>query len=131
MTHDPISDMLTRIRNASAIGKTEVVLPYSKMKFAIANILKEEGYINDVKEVSEGKFKELKIVLKYKKDGKSSIKKIRRISKPGLRLYAGKNELPTVLNNLGIAIISTPRGIMTNKTAKDSGLGGEIICEVY
>ena len=131
MITDPISDMLTRIRNASAANKAEVALPFSKMKMTIAGILKEEGYIKDVFLAEEGGFKNIKIALKYDKDGDSAIKNIKRVSKPGCRLYSGKDELPTVLNNLGIAIISTSRGLMTNKEAKKSGVGGEILCEVY
>ncbi len=135
---DPIADMLTRIRNASAVKKYEVVLPMSKMKFEIAQILKKEGWINDtsvIKAVSAknktAKFDQLKIVLKYKKSGRPAISNIKRISKPGLRIYVGKDELPRVLNNLGIAIISTSKGLMTNKEAKQVGLGGEVICEIY
>lgn len=135
---DPIADMLTRIRNASAVKKHEIVLPMSKIKFEIAKILKEEGWIYDT-EVLKAKgsknktqvFDELKIVLKYKKSGKSAITKLTRISKPGLRVYTNKENLPKVLNNLGIAIISTPQGLMTNKKARKAGLGGEVICEIY
>lgn len=135
---DPIADMLTRIRNASAIKKLDVVLPMSKIKYEVAKILKQEGWISDVEVIKgTGKkneanaFDELKIVLKYKKSGKSFITSIKRISKPGLRVYTDKNNLPKVLNNLGIAIISTSSGLMTNKEARKKGLGGEIICEVY
>ncbi len=135
---DPIADMLTRIRNASAIKKPDVVLPMSKIKYEVAKILKQEGWINDLEVIKgSGKkneanaFDELKLVLKYKKSGKSFITSIQRISKPGLRVYADKNNLPKVLNNLGIAIVSTSSGLMTNKEARKKGLGGEIICEVY
>jgi small subunit ribosomal protein S8 len=134
---DPIADMLTRIRNASAVKKAEVVLPMSKIKYDIAKLMKEGGWVSDVDVVkgSVGKknsqFDQLKIVLKYKKSGRSAITKIKRISKPGLRIYVKKDELPKVLNNLGIAIISTPSGLMTNKEAKQKGLGGEVICEIY
>ena len=135
---DPISDMLTRIRNASAVKKQEVVLPMSKIKYEIAKILKGEGWIYDA-EIIKGQgdknkssaFDELKIVLKYKKSGRPVISDLKRISKPGLRIYSNKNNLPKVLNNLGIAIISTPRGLMTNKEARKQGLGGEVLCEVY
>ena len=135
---DPIADMLTRIRNASAVKKHEIVLPMSKIKFEIAKILKSEGWIYDT-EVLKAKgsknkaqvFDELKIVLKYKKSGKSAITTLKRISKPGLRVYTNKHNLPKVLNNLGIAIISTPQGMMTNKKARKDGLGGEVICEIY
>jgi len=135
---DPIADMLTRIRNASAIKKPEVVLPMSKIKFEVAKILKAEGWIADAEIIKgSGKknetkaFDELKIVLKYRKSGNSFITSIKRISKPGLRVYADKTNLPKVLNNLGIAIISTSSGLMTNKEARKKGLGGEVICEVY
>jgi small subunit ribosomal protein S8 len=110
----------------------------SKIKYEVAKILKQEGWINDVEVIKgSGKkneanaFDELKLVLKYKKSGKSFITSIKRISKPGLRVYADKNNLPKVLNNLGIAIVSTSSGLMTNKEARKKGLGGEIICEVY
>ncbi len=129
---DPIADMLTRIRNASAVKKPEVMIPFSKVKFNIVEILKNEGYIDNIEVREERKDrKQLIIKLKYNKEGNSVITGIKRISKPGRRLYTGKNELPRVLNNLGIAIISTSRGLMTNKQAKKEGVGGEIICELY
>lgn len=134
---DPIADMLTRIRNASAVKKAEIIMPMSKMKHKIALILKEEGWVYDVDVVKAGAdpaksaFDELKIVLKYKKSGRSAITSIKRISKPGLRAYSKKVELPRVLNNLGIAIVSTSKGLMTNKKARREGLGGEVICEIY
>ncbi len=135
---DPIADMLTRIRNASMVGKREVVLPMSKMKHEIAKILKKEGWIlgaeivkSDVEKNKTAVFDELKIVLKYKNSGRSSITSLKRISKPGLRVYADKNNLPRVLNNIGMAIISTSSGLMTNKEANKKGLGGEVICEIY
>ena len=135
---DPIADMLTRIRNAAAVQKPEVVLPMSKIKYEIAKILKKEGLVLDA-EVIKSKsnknksfvFDELKIILKYKKSGRPSIAKLKRISKPGLRIYANKDNLPKVLNNLGIAIISTSQGLMTNKEARKKRLGGEVICEIY
>lgn len=135
---DPIADMLTRIRNASAVKKPEVVLPMSKIKFEIAKILKREGWILDTEVIAgSGKknassaFDELRLVLKYKKSGRACISCIKRISRPGLRMYSKKDTLPKVLNNLGMAIISTPNGLMTNKEARKKGLGGEIICEIY
>ena len=135
---DPIADMLTRIRNASAIKKPDVVLPMSKMKFEVAKILKNEGWVNSVEVIkgsgkkNEAKaFDELKIVLNYRKSGNSIITSIKRISKPGLRVYADKTTLPKDLNNLGIAIISTSSGLMTNKEARKKGLGGEVVCEIY
>lgn len=134
---DPIADMLTRIRNASAIKKEEVILPMSKIKYNICKLLEKEGWISKV-EVIKGEskkngsaaFDEIKIALKYK-NGKSVISSIKRISKPSLRIYVNKTELPRVLNNLGIAIISTPQGLMTNKDAKKKGVGGEVVCEIY
>ena len=136
---DPISDMLTRIRNAYAVKKREVVLPMSKIKFEIAKILEKEGWVQKSEILKENKsnedkafaFSQIKIVLKYKKSGKPSIASLKRISKPGLRIYSNKDNMPKVLNNLGVAIISTSRGLMTNKDAKKKGIGGEIICEVY
>ncbi|MFH0819623.1 MAG: 30S ribosomal protein S8 [bacterium] len=127
---DPIADMLTRIRNASAVKKAEVVLPFSKIKYQIAEILKESGWLKDVEKI-KGKFAQIRVELKYDKDGQSTILSIKRISKPGRRIYVDKNNLPVVLNNLGIAIISTSRGLMTNREAKRKSLGGEVICEIY
>jgi small subunit ribosomal protein S8 len=134
---DPIADMITRIRNASAVKKFEVVLPMSKIKFEVAKILEKEGWVQKT-EVIKGvggedgcAFDRLKIVLKYKKSGRSVITSLKRISKPGLRIYVKKEELPRVLNNMGIAIISTPQGIMTNREARKKGIGGEVLCEIY
>ncbi|PLX20607.1 30S ribosomal protein S8 [Candidatus Parcubacteria bacterium] len=134
---DPIGDMLTRIRNASAVNKTDVTMPMSKLKLRVAKILEQEGWIQKVETVkaskdnSKSNFDELKISLKYKKSGKSVINRIKRVSKPGLRVYVTKDNLPKVLNNLGIAIISTSQGVMTNKQANKNKVGGEVICEVY
>lgn len=138
---DPIADMLTRIRNASTIKKYEVVLPMSKVKYEVAKLLEREGWIQKVeiikdnfskdKKIKGSVFDQLKIILRYKKSGKSVITSLKRISKPGLRIYVNKDELPRVLNNLGIAIISTSGGLMTNKEANRKGVGGEVICEIY
>lgn len=135
---DPIADMLTRIRNASMLGKTEVVLPKSKLKFNIAKILEQNHWVEKVEttQVASVKnasclFDEMKITLKYKPNGQPAITSLRRISKPSRRLYVTKDELPRVLNNLGIAIISTSQGLMTNKEAGKRQIGGEIICEIY
>jgi small subunit ribosomal protein S8 len=135
---DPIADMLTRIRNASAVKKAEVRVPMSKIKHEIAKILKQEGWIQDVKVVKAdgsknraSSFDELLLILKYKKSGKPVISSLKRISKPGLRIYCSKTDLPVVLNGFGIALISTHRGLMTNLEARNQGLGGEIICEIY
>lgn len=131
---DTIADMLTRIRNAQAVGKSEIVLPMSKIKFGIAKILEQNELIEKTELVKTvGKksvFNELRIILKYK-NGEPVISSLKRVSKPGRRVYAGKTDLPRVLNNFGIAIISTPQGLMTNKEARKKGVGGEIICEVY
>ena len=129
MLSDPISDMLTRIRNAYMAGKRNIVLPSSKIKASIANILKNNGYVGEIKESGDKK-KELTITLLYK-DKKPAIQNVKRVSKPGRRIYASVSELPTVLNGYGIAIISTSTGIMTNRDAKKQKIGGEIICEVY
>lgn len=132
---DPISDMLTRIRNAMAVRKPEVVLPFSKVKLAIAEILKDNGYVAKVEKLEKGQagnsFMAIRITLKYLGGKEPAISNIKRISKPGLRVYAGKEKLPKVLNNLGIAIVSTSQGLMTNKEARQKNLGGEVICEIY
>lgn len=129
MITDPISDMLTRIRNAQLVHKTEVVLPYSKMKFAIAKILENEGYVGNVEQIQETKFPRLRVELSYD-DGRSKISQIQRVSKPGNRVYAKSDQLPRVLSDFGIAIISTPNGLMTNKEARARHLGGEVICKI-
>ncbi len=126
---DPISDMLTRIRNGLAAGKVHVAMPLSKQKRAIAEVLKSEGYVKDFTvETVEGK-QELYIVLKYF-DGKPVIDRLKRVSRPGLRIYRGKDELPSVLGGLGVAIISTSHGLMTDRAARAAGYGGEVICYV-
>lgn len=131
---DPIADMLARIRNASAVRKADIVLPLSKLKLNIAKLLEENGWVTKAEVVPhEGKtgFDELRIVLKYKADGKPAISFLKRVSKSSLRVYVGKDELPRVLNNLGIAVLSTSQGIMTNREARKRNLGGEVICEIY
>ncbi len=130
MITDPISDLLTRIRNAYAVNKTEVRLPYSKMKLAVAKILTEEGYASAVEKTVANGHPELRIVLKYDA-GEAAIRSVKRVSKPGLRAYAGFADLPRVLSDRGIAIVSTSQGVMTNKAARKRKLGGEVICEVY
>jgi small subunit ribosomal protein S8 len=126
---DPIADMLTRICNAQARAKREVSMPSSKVKVAIARILKEEGYISDHRENEEDKKTFLTIELKYF-EGRPVIETLTRFSRPSLRRYCGKDELPTVMNGLGTAIISTNRGVMTDKAARAQGLGGEVLCIV-
>nr|VFJ63178.1 MAG: SSU ribosomal protein S8P [Candidatus Kentron sp. FW] len=127
---DPIADMLTRIRNGQAAGKVLVVMPSSIGKVAIAGVLKQEGYIKDYSVAnSEGKM-QLSIVLKYH-NGKPVINTIQRVSRPGLRVYRKKNALPRVIGDLGIAIVSTSKGVMTNRAAQVGGYGGEILCLVF
>lgn len=128
---DPIADMLTRVRNGIQARQTEVTVSASSLKLQIASILKEEGYIKDFKQVTEGKFGAIKITLKYGAAKKSAIASIKRVSKPGLRIYVGKDEIPKVLNGLGIAIVSTSKGLMTDRLAREKGMGGELICTVY
>ena len=126
---DPIADMLTRIRNAQVVQKTTVNMPSSKVKVAIANVLKDEGYIEDFAVTTEGGKSELKIGLKYY-TGRPVIERIERVSRPGLRIYKGKDDIPTVMNGLGVTIVSTPKGVMTDRKARQTGVGGEIICYV-
>ena len=125
---DPIADMLTRIRNGQAENKIAVSMPSSKLKVAIANVLAAEGYIESVK-VLEGAKPELEITLKYFQ-GKPVVESIQRVSRPGLRIYKRKDELPKVMGGLGVAVISTSKGVMTDRAARQAGLGGEIICYV-
>lgn len=130
MITDPISDMLTRIRNGARARKAEVLIPFSRIKFEIAKLLKHENFLTEVETVTEGTLQQIKVVLKY--EGKTPVlKEVNRISTPGRRVYAGKDELPIVLNHLGIAVISTSQGIMTNKQARRAGLGGEVLCELW
>jgi small subunit ribosomal protein S8 len=131
MNIDPIADMLTRIRNAQAVKKTEVLVPFSKIKFEIAKILKHEDYIASVDKVEEVNFPQLKIALKYNEDKQPAIQSIQRVSRPGQRVYVSKNNIASILNNFGISVISTSAGLMTGKEAKRKGIGGEIICEVW
>ncbi|MCO1334277.1 30S ribosomal protein S8 [Microbulbifer sp. OS29] len=126
---DPLADMLTRIRNALARGKAEVTLPSSKVKVAVAKVLKDEGYVTDLN-VSEGSKPELTIALKYFQ-GKPVIAELDRVSRPGLRSYTGKKALPTVRGGLGIAIVSTSKGVMTDRAARQAGVGGEVLCTVF
>ena len=125
---DPIADMLTRIRNGQAANKVAISMPSSKLKVAIANVLASEGYIESVK-VVEGVKPELEITLKYFQN-KPVVESIQRVSRPGLRLYKRKDELPKVMGGLGIAVVSTSKGVMTDRAARQAGLGGEIICYV-
>ena len=130
--NDPIADMLTRIRNANTAKHDTVDVPSSKMKLAIANILLEEGYIKKLDVVEEGSFKNLHITLKYGADRNDKvITGLKRISKPGLRVYAGKDELPRVLGGLGIAILSTNQGVVTDKKARELQVGGEVLAFIW
>ncbi len=126
---DPIADMLTRIRNAQMTEKVSVAMPSSQLKVAIAKVLKDEGYIEDFRVAGEAAKPQLEIALKYYA-GRPVIEKIERISKPGLRIYRGKEDLPRIMNGLGVAIVSTSRGVMTDRKARASGIGGEVLCVV-
>ena len=126
---DPIADMLTRIRNAQMTEKVSVAMPSSQLKVAIAKVLKDEGYIEDFRVGGEQAKPQLEIALKYYA-GRPVIEKIERISKPGLRIYRGKEDLPRIMNGLGVAIVSTSKGVMTDRKARASGIGGEVLCVV-
>ena len=131
-TNDPIADMLTRIRNANTAKHDTVDVPASKMKIAIANILVDEGYIAKYDLVEDGNFKTIRITLKYGKDkNEKIISGLKRISKPGLRVYAKNEEIPKVLGGLGIAIVSTSKGVMTDKAARNAGVGGEVLAYIW
>ena len=129
--NDPISDMLTRIRNAGMARKPEVLMPSTKVLVAIAKVLKDEGYIGEFEVIEKTPQNQLKIALRYGADKKHSIREIRRVSKPGLRVYAGKDAIPRVKSGLGIAIVSTPQGVLTGYEARRRGIGGEVLCTVF
>ncbi len=131
MNTDPIADMLTRIRNASMVSLTEVKMPSSKLKVELAKLLKSEGFITDYAVSEEGKFKVLSITLKYDSKNKPVISKLQRVSKPGLRSYCKAQNLPQVLGGLGVAIVSTSKGLMTDRKARKENIGGEVLCYVY
>ncbi|WP_342131888.1 30S ribosomal protein S8 [Hydrogenophaga sp. OTU3427] len=126
---DPIADMLTRIRNAQMVAKEAVVMPASKVKTAIAQVLKDEGYIDGFQVKSDGGKSELHIALKYYA-GRPVIERIERVSRPGLRVYKGRDAIPQVMNGLGVAIVTTPKGVMTDRKARANGVGGEVLCYV-
>jgi small subunit ribosomal protein S8 len=132
---DPIADMLTRIRNAQRVEKTEVAMPASKLKVAIAQVLRDEGYIegfqvgDSAKTRNDAGHRELRIGLKYYA-GRPVIERLERVSRPGLRIYRGRDALPQVMNGLGVAIVSTPQGVMTDRKARTQGVGGEVLCYV-
>ncbi len=126
---DPIADMLTRIRNAQMVEKTRVAMPSSKLKTAIAQVLKDEGYIDGFSVKADGGKSELEITLKYYA-GRPVIERIERVSRPGLRIYKGRHDIPQVQNGLGVAIVTTPQGVMTDRKARAAGIGGEVLCYV-
>jgi len=126
---DPIADMLTRIRNAQGVDKPSVTMPASKLKVAIAQVLKDEGYIDGYAVKGEAAKSELEIALKYYA-GRPVIERIERVSRPGLRVYKGRHDIPQVMNGLGVAIVTTPRGVMTDRKARATGVGGEVLCYV-
>jgi len=126
---DPVADMLTRIRNAQMVGHTETVMPASRLKASIAQVLKDEGYIEDFALRDNGAKKELRIGLKYYA-GRPVIERLERVSKPGLRVYKGSQDIPRIMNGLGVAILSTSRGVMTDRKARATGVGGEVLCIV-
>jgi small subunit ribosomal protein S8 len=126
---DPIADMLTRIRNAQSVEKAVVAMPTSKLKVAIAQVLKDEGYIDGFAVRSNDGKNELEIALKYYA-GRPVIERIERVSRPGLRIYKGRDAIPQVMNGLGVAIVTTPKGVMTDRKARQTGVGGEVLCYV-
>ena len=126
---DPIADMLTRIRNAQSVAKSAVTMPSSKLKVAIAQVLKDEGYIDGFKVNADTGKSELEIALKYYA-GRPVIERIERVSRPGLRIYKGRDAIPQVMNGLGVAIVTTPKGVMTDRKARQTGVGGEVLCYV-
>jgi len=128
---DPIADMLTRVRNANSVKHEFVDMPASKLKLEVARVLKEQGYIRDYRAIDDGKQGILRIYLKYGPNMEHVMSGIKRISKPGRRVYAKKNEIPRVLGGLGIAVLSTSRGVMTDKDARGAGVGGEVLCYVW
>ncbi|NKI97250.1 small subunit ribosomal protein S8 [Rhizobacter sp. SG703] len=126
---DPIADLLTRIRNAQMVQKTSVTMPASKLKVAITQVLKDEGYIESFAVVGDKSKLQLEITLKYYA-GRPVIEHIERVSRPGLRIYKGRHDIPSVMNGLGVAIVTTPKGVMTDRKARQAGIGGEVLCYV-
>jgi len=131
MLTDPIADMLTRIRNALGARHPKVDVPASRLKTEIARILREEGYIQNFKVAEEGVKKTIKVYLKYQPNGRPVISRLERISRPGSRVYVNRSEIPRVLGGLGINILTTPRGVMTGRDARQAGVGGEILCQLW
>ena len=128
---DPIADMLTRIRNAQMVFHDSLIIPCSKLKVRIADVLKTEGYIKSFRVISEGKHKQIKIFLKYDQRGKPVVDGLKRVSRPSCRIYTGQEKIPKVLNGYGINILSTSKGIMTDTQARELNVGGEILCSVW
>ncbi len=131
MWSDPIADLLTRIRNAARIQRDEVLIPSSKLKIGVAKVLKEEGYIQDYDVIEDDRQNLLRISLKYGPQGEQVINKIDRVSKPGRRVYSGAEDLPQVLEGLGIAIVSTSHGVLSDRQCREKNVGGELLCTVY
>ena len=131
MNTDPIADMLTRIRNANMVSHKEIELPSSKLKVELAKLLKEEGYITDYSIKESGKFKVLNVVLKYDSQNQPVITNLQRVSKPGLRTYSKAKNLPQVLGGMGIAVVSTSKGLLTDRKARKENVGGEVVCYVW
>ena len=131
MYSDPIADMLTRIRNASAAKKGELALPFSKFKLSLAKLLEKEGFVSNVKEITGEKMKMLQMTLKYGPDGESIIAGIKRISKPGQRIYVPVDKLPRTNSGYGITVVSTPKGLLTDRQARKDRVGGEVVCQVW
>jgi small subunit ribosomal protein S8 len=129
--NDPISDLLTRIRNAVGARHQRTDIPHSKVKMAIAAILKEEGYVAGVATIEKAGFKWIRVTLRYDGEGRSFLTGIERVSKPGKRVYSGHEEIPQVLGGLGVTIVSTPKGMMSGRKARKSGVGGEVVCSVW
>lgn len=128
---DPIADMLTRIRNAQSVRRRFVTMPYSRLKEAIAQVLVEEGFVSRVEKVEEGRFPALRVYLRYTEDKAPVIQGLKRISKPGCRIYTKKDDIPWVKYGLGTVILSTPRGVLSGRQARQLGVGGEVLCEVW
>ena len=131
MTSDPIADMLTRIRNGLAARHPKVDVPGSRLKMEIARILKEEGFIQNFKTADEGSRKVIRIYLKYTNGNEPVISEIQRISRPGCRVYVGRTDIPRVLGGMGINILTTAKGVMTGRTAREQGVGGEVLCQIW
>lgn len=131
MVTDPIADMLTRIRNGLGAGSARVDIPASKLKIELARILKEEGYVQNFRVAEEDGKGTIKVYLKYRPDGRPVVTELKRVSKPGRRVYADSKHLPRIIGGLGVSILTTSRGVMTGKQAKAQGVGGEVLCSVY